>query len=397
MSYHVFLSYSRQNITIMQRVAQDLRAAGLLVWTDQGIEPGTSSWQRAIESAIFDSSCMVCILTPESAQSEWVREELNFARTQSKPIYLLLAKGDQTNAVPFGFSRAQWADIRDTVNYRNTMLRLIKTIRQRFMAAERITATPTLMQTSVLHPVAPSVEAVLPEPFGWAEVSGGETNIEDMQHRVPQFYMARYPITNAQFQVFVDADGGYRQDRWWDYSAAARNWRMDHSRAITPAYPGEDLPRTLVSWYEAMAFCFWLQSILQDELPEGAIISLPTEIQWQRAAQGSSSRDYPWGNFFDKTRCNTLKSDIGEPTTVTQYPTGVSPFGIYDMVGNVGEWCVNIWGRFDHDIDGDQPRALRGGGWDVSRTMARIISRDYAEAERQLFSVGFRICLNLPE
>lgn len=109
---HVFLSYTRRDTKIMRRVRGDLRAEGIVVWTDEGIEPGSQSWKLEIENAIRVAGCITCILSPDAVKSRWVREELNFAETQKKPILLLLARGDETNAVPFGFTEHQWIDIR---------------------------------------------------------------------------------------------------------------------------------------------------------------------------------------------------------------------------------------------------------------------------------------------
>ena len=73
----------------------------------------------------------------------------------------------------------------------------------------------------------------------------------------------------------------------------------------------------------------------------GLAISLPTEPQWQRAAQGGDGREYPWGNGFDSSRCNTSESGINHTTPVNQYPSGTSSYGVYDMAGNVWEWCLS--------------------------------------------------------
>jgi formylglycine-generating enzyme required for sulfatase activity len=119
-------------------------------------------------------------------------------------------------------------------------------------------------------------------------------------------------------------------------------------------FPGDDLPRSNVSWYDVVAFCRWLSNKL------GYTVTLPTEQQWQRAAQGDDEREYPWGDDFDHSRCNIASKST---TPVTQYPNGASPFGVMDMAGNVAEWCLTKWGEFRKDsnnLDGEEERVLRG-------------------------------------
>lgn len=112
MQHQVFLSYSHQDTLIMQRVRDDLRAAGLSVWTDEGIEPGTPSWKRAIQQAIESATCLVAILSPAAKYSEWVERELEYARVQGIPVVPILAQGDEKTAVPFDLITRQFVDIR---------------------------------------------------------------------------------------------------------------------------------------------------------------------------------------------------------------------------------------------------------------------------------------------
>lgn len=130
MQHHVFLSYSRKDSSIMRRVRDDLRANGLTVWTDEGIEPGSDSWKMNIESAIKEAGCLVAILSPDSVDSRWVRAELDYAEAQRKKVYLILARGDESDAVPFGYAASQWMDIRQTGHYKPRILMLAKAIRE---------------------------------------------------------------------------------------------------------------------------------------------------------------------------------------------------------------------------------------------------------------------------
>lgn len=126
--YHVFLSYITKDAEIMWRVYQDFRHEGLTTWIDQtNLDPGTLAWDRAIEEAIVSADCMVVLLSPLVRKSEWVREELHFAKTLGKRIYPLIVGGEAQDAIPFGFSSAQYMDIR-AERYGMAIPRLIETI-----------------------------------------------------------------------------------------------------------------------------------------------------------------------------------------------------------------------------------------------------------------------------
>lgn len=129
MQHHVFISYSRKDAGVMRRLCDDFQARGLAVWTDEGIEPGTPSWKMSIEKAIRESGCLVVILSPDAAQSRWVREEIDFAESQNKPILPVLASGDRASAIPFGLTSAQFVDVRE--NYESALTSLAGEIRDR--------------------------------------------------------------------------------------------------------------------------------------------------------------------------------------------------------------------------------------------------------------------------
>ncbi|MBZ0100090.1 MAG: toll/interleukin-1 receptor domain-containing protein [Taibaiella sp.] len=114
----------------MQLVRDDFQAANVTVWTDEAIEPGVSSWKTTVETAIRTADCLVAILSPDAAQSRWVQAELDFAEIQGKQIFLILARGDERTAVPFGYASYQWADIRETVQYQVQIRKLITAIQK---------------------------------------------------------------------------------------------------------------------------------------------------------------------------------------------------------------------------------------------------------------------------
>lgn len=125
----VFISYSRRNADLMRRIRADLRAAGMSVWTDENLTPGKPSWQRAVHSAIRGARTMIVIMTPDSKESEWVEHEMSDARAVNVPIFPILARGNQKNAIPFALNTYQYVDIRKEGDYRQAMVKLVSALR----------------------------------------------------------------------------------------------------------------------------------------------------------------------------------------------------------------------------------------------------------------------------
>jgi formylglycine-generating enzyme required for sulfatase activity len=208
---------------------------------------------------------------------------------------------------------------------------------------------------------------IFPAPFGWIEIPGKGYSI------------GKYPITNGQYAKFIEAGGyGYDQRRWWTdagWDAKLKGMMVDWSKGEGVAthipwteprfwnesqWNGADYPVVGVTWYEAVAFCRWASDIT------GETIMLPTEDQWQYAAQGDDGRTYPWGSEWDCTRCNNSVTPCQSngTTPVRQYEgKGDSPFGVVDMSGNVWEWCLTDYEQKTNDLNGDASRVIRGGGW----------------------------------
>jgi formylglycine-generating enzyme required for sulfatase activity len=222
------------------------------------------------------------------------------------------------------------------------------------------------------------------------------------RYEVKAFQMAKYPITNAQFQVFVDAPDGYKEAGWWGFSKDAQQWRSKNSQPQATAFKGDDLPRTNVNWYTSVAFCYWLSwkmGVYPDvnAIAQGVLspIRLPTEQEWQRAAQGDDSRKYPWGNQQPtKDLCN-FDRNVGQTTSVTAYPKGASPFGVFDMAGNVLEWCLTAWGNDQTEVNiSNNARVLRGGSWYFTYNFVRAAGRYRNNPNNENIDVGFRCALS---
>jgi formylglycine-generating enzyme required for sulfatase activity/calcineurin-like phosphoesterase family protein/energy-coupling factor transporter ATP-binding protein EcfA2 len=221
---------------------------------------------------------------------------------------------------------------------------------------------------------------------------------EEPIHRVylDEFMMGKYPVTNEEFKAFVD-DGGYNNEEYW----TKEGWKWKKEVKISePGYWHEgkwnrpNFPVVGVSWYEAAAYADWLSK------KTGKDYRLPTEAQWEKAARGTDAREYPWGDNFDETKCNSRECKLGRTSPVGIFFTDKSTYGCLDMAGNVLEWCSD-W--FDEDYYKKSPaknptgpsngsdRVLRGGGWGVVAPICRAASRFYVEPAYRGNDVGFRL------
>lgn len=243
----------------------------------------------------------------------------------------------------------------------------------------------------------------------WIPVAGGEVTIEiratphDPSSRVVErvrrsvapFRMARYPVTIAQFQPFLDEC--HREDGWH----LPRGFPLDLPKNYAPPKPGArhgNHPVDSVNWWDAQAFCHWLNTRTK------FMVRLPTEYEWQLAATGGDvAFTYPWGPDWDPVkepwRANTLESGLGRSTAVGMYPSGASQAGILDMAGTSWEWCSNAADDPDNTTlptAQDNRRVLRGGSWNYYWVNARSADRDELNPYLRSNNVGFRVVCSSP-
>lgn len=110
---HVFISYSRKDMTTMKRIRDELRAAGVPLWTDEKLTPGTPSWRNSIEKALENAAAVVVLMSPDSKHSQWVERELGYAGSQHVRVYPVLIAGTEQNAIPLELANSQWTDLRN--------------------------------------------------------------------------------------------------------------------------------------------------------------------------------------------------------------------------------------------------------------------------------------------
>lgn len=176
-THRVFISYSRDDGRIMRRIKRALTDAGLEVWTDEGIEIGTPNWQLAIETAIEECLCMVCILTPSAKQSHWVREELVYATFHEKQVYMLHTRGDYKKVAILGFAVAQVIDVRAAKLFDPRMMQLCSRIRDELRGRDF---------TAETHQSNMNLTFKLPET---SELESDETEYESDERTIQQAFM----------------------------------------------------------------------------------------------------------------------------------------------------------------------------------------------------------------
>jgi formylglycine-generating enzyme required for sulfatase activity len=216
---------------------------------------------------------------------------------------------------------------------------------------------------------------------------------EILQHRVtlPAFAIGKYPVTNTQFDAFVQ-DGGYSES-WRSCWTGEGWWWKGASTGPTRAGGAFDLPNhpvVMVTWYEAIAFCNWLSQKL------GRPVSLPSEAQWERAARHTDGRRYPWGDQITPEHANYGDTRIGATAAVGIFPKGANPCGALDMSGNVWEWCSTQWRKYYSTPADSKPedaagRVVRGGScWNLVRDV-RCAVRNWSNSGNRSISVGLRL------
>ena len=211
------------------------------------------------------------------------------------------------------------------------------------------------------------------------------------QHKVQvaDFYMDRWPVTNAEYKKFIDAVGyhvPHYEVSWCDTS----DYNWDADTLLYP--PGKaNHPVVLVTWEDAMAYAAWAKK------------RLPTEAEWELAGRGLKERRYPWGNEFLAGYCNCQETHTGGTTPVGLFsPKGDTPEGLVDMLGNVWEWTNSLYRPYPYEAnDGRESRqaagfrVLRGASWVNDATLTHCLAR--LDGDFQFYNnVGFR-CVVSPE
>jgi formylglycine-generating enzyme required for sulfatase activity len=452
-SVDLFLSYSRRDSDAMHQVQEALREAGLSVWTDEGLEPGTQSWKDAIAEAVKQAYALVVLLSPSSSQSTWVKNEVGFAQTLNKRIFPVLIAGEAATAVPIDLINAQWVDGRTNLD-RAVTLELLPALRRHQTIPEPRHVPPPVpaRQEVSVAPVAESPAALLtgnaaqkskmpggartrgmviwiplailagalgllimqrfvvpPQPPAptasqtpAAPVAGASrTNPKDGAEYV---YVPPGPFLmgSAESDALASSDEAPQMtvnlDGFWIMRTEVTNGHYkrcveDNGACTEPENERWNDPAYADHPVTTMT---WQQANAYAAWAGGR---LPTEAEWEKACRGTEGGLYPWGDAAPTADLANYDGNAGGTTPVGQYsPQGDSPYGLVDMAGSVWEWVSSQYRPYPYDstdgredLEGDAPRSMRGGSWDYTDADVRCAFRANDRPENGYGEDGFRL------
>jgi formylglycine-generating enzyme required for sulfatase activity len=405
----VFLCHSSNDKPAVRELYQKLRAEPWIQpWLDEEeLYPG-QDWNMEIEKAVEAADAIiVCLsngsITKEGYVQKEIRAALDYADYKPEGTLFIIPIRLEECTPPKRLGRWQYADYFEGQRER-ALQRLLVSLRKRAESLNLHFEKPKLSGDEIikfleenLEPV-PSVEnankLTLSNGMEFTRVPAGKfimgsksgENDETPQHTVNishDYWMARFPVTNEMYNV-------YAKEKMVEHLVPDWKQRTDH-------------PVVNVKFSDINGYCEWLNNILKSELPSDTDLRLPTESEWEKAARGTDKREFPWGNIFDKNKCNTEEGGKGNTSPVAFYsPHGDSPYGCADMAGNVWEWTHSLKMKYPYknndgreDDDGSKLRILRGGSFINNMKNARCAYRGVFVDIFQ-HGIGFRLVLAPP-
>jgi formylglycine-generating enzyme required for sulfatase activity len=369
----IFLCHASGDKPAVRDLYRRLCAAGFDPWlNEEKLLPG-QDWQLEIPQAVRSSDAViVCLSSRAVTKRGYVQKEIRYALdvADEQPegaIFLIPLRLERCD-VPHRLRRWQWVDLFHEKGYE----RLLRALRAR---AESL-GLP-------IHPFEPEMVLIPAGEFLMGSDPRKDKDASDdeqPQHTLylPDYYIARTPVTNAQYAAFLQA-AFYRSPRHW--------------KGGPPPAGKEEHPVAYVSWHDVVAYCRWLSETT------GKPYRLPSEAEWEKGARGCDGRIYPWGDEWDVERCSSKEGGKGDTTPVGTYPQGASPYGLLDMAGNVWEWTRSLYRDYPYDpADGRENskagvgRVVRGGSFRFDRRGVRCAVRGRFSLYAGQYA-GFRVCV----
>jgi len=372
----VFVSYAHKDGHLVYPEIKGLHESGVRIWFDGGIDPG-NEWPEDIGKALLKAQMFLVFITPSSVESQNVRNEINFAINKKKPF---LAVHLQETQLPVGLE-LRMGDIQAILKYRMTEENYNKKLLYTFSAILKHQKTEenynkkllsTFPESVVEEQKKTEIEMVLipAGTFLMGSPESEEVRLDnETQHEVTltnPFFMGKYPVTQEQWESVMENNPSVRTK-------------------------GAKLPVTDVSWEDCQEFIKKL-----NDKTKGSY-RLPTEAEWEYACRAGTSTAYSFGDNITPKDANLSQSKIDKPVAVGSYKPNA--FGLYDMHGNVFEWCEDWYEDYPEGAATDPKgpateefKVLRGGSFfHLNVLTARSFMRVFQRPTYRRDFVGFRL------
>ncbi len=417
----IFISYARKDLKRVEPIVKELQKQGWSVFWDLEIPPG-ETWRSYIKKRLDESRCVLVVWSHISITSKWVIAEADEADKRGILVPVLLDAVEP----PFGFSDihaadlSEWNNDRSHLKFRQCVGAIIARISLppvvHFPGREN--ALPSPAPAVVLPKTPPNFVFIRGALFTMGSPTGEVDRIDnETQHqvKVSDFYLCRYAVTVVEFRKFVEASG-YRTDAEkgdgsyvWDgkewKKRAGINWRYGVSGGER-TQTEENHPVIHVSWNDAVAYCKWLSATT------GEPFRLPTEAEWEHACRAGTTTTFNTGENLTTGQANyngnypysNNQKGVYRENTIPVDSFAPNAWGLYNMHGNVFEWCGDWYGDKYYDEckakgtvensagpETGSIRVLRGGHWYSYARSCRSANRGNASPGYRSADVGFRL------
>ena len=420
----VFLCHATQDKPAVRELYKRLAAEKWIdPWLDEEkLLPGQDFDLEICKAARDSDSIIICLSKVSVAKEGYVNKEIRRAldAADEKPegaIFIIPLRLDDCTP---SFERLKHLHYADYFTP-NAHEKLIKSLRLRAETLKIETSENVVEPVSQSNPVVPT-QGIDLDLYRFIQIPATA--------EVPySFCIGKYPVTNAQYERFLNAPDFGDETLWrgflkfnedciqigrWGNDWAWFQENSNENKRIAPYYwidenlgiSNPENPVVGISWYEANAYCNWLMrhwnGVIESKVNtvlRPRLIRLPLEIEWAIAAGGEIPiKRFPWDTAGKATtdikeivkRANIKESGIGHTTPVNAYLRGASPHGVMDMAGNVWEWQANYSGK-EHDS-----LSQRGGSWFLIAVAARVSVHERFHPLNRLNDGGFRVVVSLP-